>query len=221
MLYLVLLLTVILSLAAQSFVKSNYQKYSRIRTLSGMTGKQVAEKILADNNLHDVKVIQSRAGILSDHYDPTKNIVALSPGVYASDSIASVAVAAHEVGHAIQHATGYHGIKVRNILLKPTIVASQFSQIALFIGLISGSILFELGIIMLGVILLFQAVTLPIEFDASNRALKIIQADHIVTSSEYNGAKSMLTAAALTYVAAVLGAAANLLYYMSLRGNRK
>ncbi|HLV49843.1 MAG TPA: zinc metallopeptidase, partial [Erysipelothrix sp.] len=149
-------ITMIVSLFAQSYVKSSYQKYSRIGTFRGMTGAQVAQYILDRNNLHDVTVIESRGGVLSDHFDPMKNTVALSKDVYHSASIASVAVAAHEVGHAIQYATGYHGIKVRNILLKPTLVASQFSQVALIIGLITSSFFLELGIIMLAVIVLFQ-----------------------------------------------------------------
>lgn len=206
---------------AQSYVKSNYQKYSRIGTLRGMTGAQVAKYILDRNNLHNVSIIESKGGVLSDHFDPSKNTVALSKDIYHNTSIASVAVAAHEVGHAIQYATGYHGIKVRNILLKPTLVASQFSQIALIIGLITGTFLFDLGVIMLAVIVLFQVITLPIEFDASNRALKIIEAEGIVDPGEYQGAKTMLTSAALTYVAAALGSIVNLLYFIFLRNNRR
>lgn len=214
-------ITMIVSLFAQSYVKSSYQKYSRIGTFRGMTGAQVAKYILDRNNLNDVSVIESRGGVLSDHFDPAKKTVALSKDVYHNASIASVAVAAHEVGHAIQYATGYHGIKVRNLLLKPTLVASQFSQVALIIGLITSSFFLELGIIMLAVIVVFQIITLPIEFDASSRALKIIEAEHIVDAGEYQGAKTMLNAAALTYVAAALGSVVNLLYFLFLRNSRR
>lgn len=185
-----------------------------------MSGAQVAQHILDLNNLNKVVVQVSKGGLLSDHYDPKANTVNLSKEVYQGTSIASVAVAAHEVGHAIQYATGYHGIKLRNILLKPTIIASQFSQIVLIVGIMASNIMLQIGIVLLFITVLFQVITLPIEFDASNRALKILKGNQMLNPGEYDGAKKMLTSAALTYVAAALGAVANLLYYVMLSNNR-
>lgn len=189
-------------------------------TLRNMSGAQVAQHILDLNNLNKVVVQVSKGGLLSDHYDPKANTVNLSKEVYQGTSIASVAVAAHEVGHAIQYATGYHGIKLRNILLKPTIIASQFSQIVLIVGIMASNIMLQIGIVLLFITVLFQVITLPIEFDASNRALKILKGNQMLNPGEYDGAKKMLTSAALTYVAAALGAVANLLYYVMLSNNR-
>lgn len=219
--YVIIGVVALISLFAQMYVKSNYSKYKEIATYRNMTGAQVARYILDNNGLQDVEIVQSSGGELSDHYDPTKKIVALSPENYHNASIAAVSVSAHEVGHAIQHATGYKFIALRNKLLGPAIIASKFSQIAIVIGIASRvTNLLDIGIIMIGVIALFQIVTLPVEFDASARALKIIKSENLVDDSEYSGAKSMLTSAALTYVAAVLGTLINLLYFIVLRNRR-
>ncbi len=220
MVYFLLIFSVAISAIAQSYVKSNYEKYRKVATLRNMSGAQVAQHILDLNNLNKVVVQVSKGGLLSDHYDPKANTVNLSKEVYQGTSIASVAVAAHEVGHAIQYATGYHGIKLRNILLKPTIIASQFSQIVLIVGIMASNIMLQIGIVLLFITVLFQVITLPIEFDASNRALKILKGNQMLNPGEYDGAKKMLTSAALTYVAAALGAVANLLYYVMLSNNR-
>lgn len=220
MVYFLLIFSVAISAIAQSYVKSNYEKYRKVATLRNMSGAQVAQHILDLNNLNKVVVQVSKGGLLSDHYDPKANTVNLSKEVYQGTSIASVAVAAHEVGHAIQYATGYHGIKLRNILLKPTIIASQFSQIVLIVGIMASNIILQIGIVLLFITVLFQVITLPIEFDASNRALKILKGNQMLNPGEYDGAKKMLTSAALTYVAAALGAVANLLYYVMLSNNR-
>ena len=220
MVYFLLIFSVAISAIAQSYVKSNYEKYRKVATLRNMSGAQVAQHILDLNNLNKVVVQVSKGGLLSDHYDPKANTVNLSKEVYQGTSIASVAVAAHEVGHAIQYATGYHGIKLRNILLKPTIIASQFSQIVLIVGIMASNIMLQIGIVLLFITVLFQVITLPIEFDASNRALKILKGNQMLNPGEYEGAKKMLTSAALTYVAAALGAVANLLYYVMLSNNR-
>lgn len=223
---LILIITALVSLVAQGYVTSNYSKYAKINTRGGMTGAQVAQYILNKNGINDVQVVRSNSsGTLTDNFDPTRKVVTLSPDVYNGSSIASVSVAAHEVGHAIQYHTGYVGIKVRNVLLKPAIIASQFSQIAILIGIgfISNNgnnMMFNIGIIMMGIVALFQIATLPVEFDASARALKIINQEGIVDANEYSGAKSMLTSAALTYVAAVVGSILNILYYIILRENR-
>lgn len=224
--YLVIIFSVLISFAAQSYVKSNYAKFSKVRIHRQITGAQVAREILEKNGITDVRVIQSSGGTLSDHYDPTKNTVALSPEVFQNASIASVAVAAHEVGHAIQYATNYPGISLRNLLLKPAIIASQFSQLAIVIGLglmtgeSGNAFVFNLGITMIGIIAAFQIATLPVEFDASKRALAILKSEGYVDESELDGASTMLNAAALTYVAAVLGTLANLFYYIMI-GNRR
>lgn len=225
--YIIIIFSVLISFAAQSYVKSNYAKFSKIRIHRQITGAQVAQEILEKNGITDVRVIQSSGGVLSDHYDPTKNTVALSPEVFQNASIASIAVAAHEVGHAIQYATNYPGISLRNLLLKPAIIASQFSQLAIVIGLglmtgESGNpFIFNLGITMIGIIAAFQIATLPVEFDASKRALAILKAEGYVDESELDGASTMLNAAALTYIAAVLGTLANLLYYIMIGNRRK
>ncbi|NLW15031.1 MAG: zinc metallopeptidase [Erysipelothrix sp.] len=219
------IIAAILSMIAQSYVKSSYNKFSRIATSKGMSGAQIAQYILTRNGITDVQVVESRNGLLSDHFDPNKKIVALSPEVFRNSSIASVAVAAHEVGHAIQYDTGYFGIKIRTMVLGPAIVASKLSGIFIMIGILfinsTVGIMFDIGIILLGVVTLFQILTLPIEFDASSRALKNIQSEGLLVSSEYSGAKTMLQAAALTYVAAAAGSIMNLMRFIMIRNSRR
>lgn len=219
------ILALVISLFAQSYVQSSYNKYRQISTRKGMRGADVAKYILESNNIYDVDVVQSSGGVLSDHFDPNNKRIALSPDIYNGTSVASVAVAAHEVGHAIQYDTGYVGIKLRNTILKPSVIASQLSNLFIVVGIlmIDGSMgwVFDLGLIMLMVVLAFQVLTLPIEFDASKRALANIENLGIVGTSEHDGAKSMLTAAALTYVAAVVGTALNLLRFISIRNSRR
>ena len=211
----------IISFAAQMYVQSSYQKYSQIDTLSGQTGAEIARRILSDKNITDVRVVESNSGELSDHYDPTKKIVALSPKVYHDHSIASISVAAHEVGHAIQHAESYAFIGIRNKILPLAIVAGKFSMFPIMIGFMADiPLFFNIGIIMLGVIALFQFVTLPVEFDASRRAVRILNQEQVLSGSELSGSKKMLTAAALTYVAALLGTVLSILRYLAMRGNR-
>ncbi|CAM3573278.1 zinc metallopeptidase [Erysipelothrix urinaevulpis] len=209
------------SMFSQMFVRSSYSKYSKISTISGKTGADVARQILNNKGINDVEVIQSRGGTLSDHYDPTKKVVALSPKVYADDSIASVSVAAHEVGHAIQHAESYGFIALRNKVLPLAIISSKFSFIPLFFGFMADNQqMFNIGILLLSIIAIFQLVTLPVEFDASNRAIKILRQEQILTSSELAGSKKMLTAAALTYVAALFGTIMSILRYVAIFNNR-
>lgn len=223
-LYLVLF-ALILSFTAQSFVKSNYNKYRQIGTHGNLRGVDVAQRILDANNIHDISIVQSNSGVLSDHFDPANKRIALSPDIYNGTSIASVAVAAHEVGHAIQYNTGYVGISLRNKLLKPTLIANQFSGIFIMMGILffdsTMGWMFDVGIVMLAVVLAFQVLTLPVEFDASARALKNLSSLQLVDSTEHSGAKKMLTAAALTYVAAVVGSLANLLRFIMIRNSRR
>lgn len=216
------ILAAIISFAGQMYVQSSYAKYSKVDTLENISGADVARRILNSKGISDVEVVQSTGGTLSDHYDPTKKIVALSPKVYSDTTIASVSVAAHEVGHAIQHAEGYAFIALRNKVLPFAIVASKFSMIPIMLGMVMGfnKQLMMVGIVMLGVIAVFQLVTLPVEFDASNRAIKILRNDNILDAGELSGSKTMLTAAALTYVAALLSTILNIMRYIALSNSR-
>ncbi len=220
------ILAAIITMLASSYVNSSYRKYSKVMTLENITGAEVARRILAIKGISDVQVTQAKGGVLSDHYDPSKKIVALSPKVYNETSIASVSVAAHEVGHAIQHAESYAFIGIRNKILPLAIVAGNLSMIPIMLGLFVGfegfgRTLFFVGIGMLGVIALFQLVTLPVEFDASFRAIKILTQERILEANELSSAKKMLTAAALTYVAALLSSVLNILRYMSIFNSRR
>lgn len=200
----------IISMIAQSSVQSKYKKYSQIATDQPLTGAQVAQKILQDNGIYDVQVVVSQGGLLSDHYDPRKKVVALSSHIYQTNSIAAVAVAAHEVGHAIQHATGYAGIKARDKVLPLAVVSSKLAWSVIFMSIVFGvTQLLVVGIIMLSIIGLFQFVTLPVEFDASKRALRILNNSYL-DEADLSGARVMLRAAAFTYVAAFLGTLAQI-----------
>ncbi|CAM4193835.1 zinc metallopeptidase [Erysipelothrix aquatica] len=217
-----ILIAAILSLVAQMFVKSNYSKYSKVKTMGSMTGADVARRILELNNITDVEVVQSKGGVLSDHYDPTKKIVALSPDVYKNNSIASVSVAAHEVGHAIQHAEAYAFIGIRNKLLPLAITGNSISMIAIMIGIFAqDTTIFYVGIGALLLMAAFQLVTLPVEFNASARALKILDQQAILTQNELPGARKMLSAAALTYVAALVATLMSVLRYIAVFNSRK
>lgn len=215
------ILSVVLSMAASMFVKSNYNKYSRVNTIEGMTGADVARGILNSKGITDVSVVQSTGGLLSDHFDPRTKTVALSPKVYGQSTIASVAVAAHEVGHAIQHHEAYAFISLRNKILPAAIVSGNLAMIPIMIGFFGSDTFFWIGIAMLGVTALFQLVTLPVEFDASFRAISIIKSDGMLVESEQAGAQKMLTAAALTYVAALAATLLNILRLIAIRGSSR
>lgn len=204
----------IVPLWAQSKVKSTYKKYSKVATSSHMTGAQVARKILDDNGLFDVQIEEVK-GVLSDHYDPSKKVVRLSSGNFHGSSMAASAVAAHEVGHAIQHAEEYAFLKFRTALVP---VASFGSNSAIFI-IIGGFIFDQMGLVLLGIIfmaaaVLFQLVTLPVEFNASNRAMDQLVMTGIIQNTEERETKKVLDAAALTYVAAALVAVAELMRFI-------
>jgi len=215
---------VILVIWAQTKVTGVYAHYSRVQSEKHITGAQVARQILDSHGLHHVEVQMSQNGVLSDHFDPRSNVVNLSPKVYNEDSIASVAVAAHEVGHAIQFAENYSFIGIRNKLLPVAIVSGNLGWFVIIIGLISRFMpIFYLGLAMLGMIALFQLVTLPVEFDASGRALAILRNDGYLSEDEGADAKSMLRAAAFTYVAALLATLMQILrlVMMTQRGSRR
>ncbi|GKV55421.1 zinc metallopeptidase [Sporosarcina sp. NCCP-2222] len=212
---------ILLPLYAQFKVKSTYNKYARIRSTSGMTGAEVARMILDHNGLHDVKVVESQ-GFLSDHYNPITKIVALSPQNYRDASVAGTAVAAHEVGHAIQDKEAYAFLRFRHRLAPVANITSNASWIFIMIGLFVGSLnsLLGIGILLMAVGVLFQIVTLPVEFNASSRAMNQIVELGIIRNEEEPHAKKVLSAAAMTYVAATAVAVLELLRLVLIFTNR-
>ena len=201
---------------AQHRVKSTFQRNLQVPVANGMTGAQVARQILDRNGLHDVPVEQA-PGSLTDHYDPRSKSVHLSEPVYNGVSVASTAVGAHEVGHAIQHAQAYSFFRFRSAMFPAVQFASNMWVLLLFGGLILGVLqLAYLGVALFAIAVLFQLVTLPVEFDASRRAKDQLSDLGLVASNEAAGVKSTLTAAAWTYVAAALASVAMLLYYLSM-----
>ena len=216
--YLIMIVFMLASMAVSWKLKSKFKKYSEIGLRSGMSGREVAEMMLADNNITDVRVI-STEGMLTDHYDPTNKTVNLSEGVYASRSAAAAAVAAHECGHAVQHATAYSMLKFRSAMVPALSVASRYMQWILLIGILmmqTTIIPLAVGVTLFALTTLFSFITLPVEFDASRRALVWMDTRGIVTTQEHAMAKDSLKWAALTYVVAALGSLATLLYYGSL-----
>lgn len=219
------LLAILVVAIASSSVRSAYQKYSRVRNERMMTGEQAARRILQIAHLDDVDIQYARGGALSDHYDPRRKIVALSKACYEDDSVASISIAAHECGHAIQDAQGYFFLRVRDAPVPVVNIASQLGWILLVFGLLSFSSstsLFNLGLILLSVSLLFQIVTLPVEIDASRRALRILSENDLIEQTQLPMAKAMLRAAAFTYVAGVLSTMLQLLriFLMTRRDER-
>ncbi len=210
--YLLVLPAIIFALIAQIMVKSTFSKYSTENNQHGYTAKEVARKILDENGLYSVS-IEYISGNLTDHYDPSANVIRLSDSVYNSTSVAAIGVAAHEVGHAIQHAQGYAPIKVRQAIIPITQIGSSLALPLVFIGMLFGALqwLIPIGIFLYTGVVLFQAVTLPVEFNASGRALKTLDENVILYKSEVKMAKKVLTAAAMTYVAAMFSSLMSLL----------
>ncbi len=220
-LYLYLVLpAIVLSLFAQIKVKSTFSKYSN--HLCNYTGADAARRVLEANGVFDVK-IERVSGNLTDHYDPKTNVIRLSDAVYSATSISSVGVAAHEAGHAVQYAKGYSPIKVRTAIYPVCNIGSQLSIPLLLIGLLFNySFLMNLGIIFFAVALVFQLVTLPVEFNASSRALSAIRDSNILLDdSEIKGARKVLSAAALTYIAAFLVSLTQLLRFLIIANRRR
>lgn len=212
--------TMLFALWAQSRVSSNFSKYSKVLSRSGLTAAEVCQKILYANGLYNVR-IERVAGNLTDHFDPTANVVRLSDSVYNSSSVASIGVAAHEVGHAIQHAVGYTPIKIRSAIIPITNFGSKLSIPLILLGFVfQWQPIVNLGIILFSLMTIFQLVTLPVELDASGRALKTLKNQNILYGEEIGQAKKVLTAAALTYVAALLTSAAQLLRLVMIYGRR-
>lgn len=201
--YLLMFLGVIITLSAEYFVNSRFNKYKKVQNKSGLTGVEVARKILDANGLNDVYVTEVD-GILSDHYDPNRKVVRLSHDIFHGSTVASSSVAAHECGHAIQDKEGYFLIKLRGYIFPFVNLVSRFGYLAIFLGFLFNFIdLVWLGIGLLLVILIFQLITIPIELDASNRAKKFLSKEKLLTDSEVDGASDMLKAAAYTYVASL------------------
>lgn len=213
----ILIPALIFSLIAQLMVKGAFSKYSGVRNSRGYTGADAARAILDRNGLSYIR-IEHINGELTDHYDPGANVIRLSDSVYNNDSVAAVGVAAHEAGHAVQYAEGYGPIKVRSAIIPITQFGSNLSTPLVILGIIfSSNVLITAGILLFCTVVLFQAITLPVEFNASGRALKVLREEHFLNDDEMKGAKSVLTAAALTYVAAMFSALASLARLLLIR----
>lgn len=214
--YLLIIVIGLVGLAVQAKLQSVFKKYSREAFPGGYTGKDVAEKMLRDNGIFDVKVVATR-GYLTDHYNPATRTVNLSESVYASATIAAAAVAAHECGHAIQHAHGYAPLRLRSALVPVIQLSSMFSTWVVIIGILlmnTFPAIFWVGIAMIAASALFSIVTLPVEYNASTRALAWLQGANILSPEQMKGAKTSLRWAARTYLVAAISAIATLLYYL-------
>ncbi|AVR45225.1 hypothetical protein C7S20_08050 [Christiangramia fulva] len=226
--YLIAIIIFIASAYVSNKLKSKFKEYSKMHLRNGMSGKEIAEKMLHDNDIYDVEVI-SAPGMLSDHYNPAKKTVNLSEGVYSQRNAAAAAVAAHECGHAVQHANAYSWLQMRSTLVPVVSVASKLSQFAIFGGLILlgivgagiGKTVLLLGIIMYAMGTLFSFITLPVEYDASKRALVWLENENMLTGSEHEAAEDSLKWAARTYVVAAIGSLATLLYFLSIYMGRR
>jgi Zn-dependent membrane protease YugP len=223
LLYLLFMLPpLIFMIYAQSKVSSAYKKYSKVPNMSGVTGVQAAQALLAHNGLNDVKV-EGTKGQLTDHYDPRRKVLRLSSGVASNPSVAALGIVAHEVGHAVQDNVGYAPMRVRSALVPAANLGSRFGFICVILGLFLymfgaafGITITWIGVWLFAAAVLFALVTLPVEYNASNRARGMLQATGLVTAREYDGASAVLSAAALTYVAALLQAVAQLFYFVLL-----
>jgi Zn-dependent membrane protease YugP len=225
--YLLAGLIFLVSMYVSNRLKSKFKKYSKIQLKNGMSGKEIAEKMLSDNIITDVKVLSIK-GQLTDHYNPSNKTVNLSEAVYAQRNAAAAAVAAHECGHALQHAKAYSWLRLRSQIVPAVGVSSKISNFVIMAGLILmysgsalGSMLFLAGIVLFGVTTLFTFITLPVEYDASNRALAWLENKHMLTQEEHAGAKDALKWAARTYLVAALGSLATLLYFISMFMGRR
>lgn len=222
--YVLVLLGVVICMVASAKMNSTFNKYSRIRNHSGMTGRDAAEQILRREGLYDVR-IEHISGNLTDHYDPRTKVVRLSDATYNSTSVAALGVAAHECGHAVQHATGYVPLKIRGSLVPVANFGSSIAWPLIILGLFfngrSSAMFINFGILAFSLAVLFQIVTLPVEFNASNRALKILGNSGMLYESEVKDTRKVLTAAALTYVAGAASAILQLLRILLLTNNRR
>ena len=231
--YLLIIATMLVSWLVSARLKSKFAYYSKVHLRNGMSGKEIAEKMLHDNGIYDVQVT-SVPGQLTDHYNPANKTVNLSEAVYMQRNAASAAVAAHECGHAVQHAVGYSMLQLRSKLVPMVQISSTLSQFVLFAGIAimiasksvqnpsGNTTVLAIGVLLFAVTTLFAFITLPVEYDASNRAMKWLKESGSVTSEEFVGVQDSLKWAARTYVVAALGSLAQLLYWANiLFGNRR
>jgi len=222
MIWIIMIAFMIAGGIVSSRLKSKIKKYSKIPTISGKSGKEIAEKMLADNNIYDVKVI-SVPGKLTDHYNPMDRTVNLSPDVYQGRHVSAAAIAAHECGHAVQHATAYSWLQMRSMMVPIVNMSNKMMSTVFIVGLIGGSYiglgftnLLMVFIVLQAIVTSFTLITLPVEFDASRRALIWLRSSGITSDQELNYADDALKWAASTYVVAALAAATYLLYYVSM-----
>lgn len=210
----------LLGLWAQARVRSAFARYSKVRTANGLTGADIARRVLNSNGLHDVQVEQVR-GMLSDHYDPRHRVLRLSQGVYGSNSVAAAGVAAHEAGHALQHQAGYAPLALRSAIVPAVQIGSWLGPIIFMLGLFlayagGSTTVAWVGFILFGATAVFALVTLPVEFNASNRAKEVLLNNGLIYATEIQGVNAVLSAAALTYVAGAVQAISTMLYYLFL-----
>lgn len=215
------LLILIIPIAASANVKATYSKYSKISNVRGWTSDQVARKILDSNGLYHIR-IERISGNLTDHFDPSANVIRLSESVYGQTSVAAIGVAAHECGHAVQHAENYAPITIRSKMVPITNFCSSVSYILILVGMLLSfnQILINIGIVLFLAVVAFQLITLPVEFNASSRALKTLESDAILEGEEVSMSKKVLRAAALTYVAALLTSIIQLLRLIAMSRRR-
>ena len=220
--YLLVLIGAVVCMVASARVNSTYKKYARVRSMSGMTGEEAARRILNQNGIYDVRIEQVR-GNLTDHYDPSAKVLRLSDSVYGSNSVAAIGVAAHECGHAVQHNQSYAPLKIRSLLVPAANIGSRLGLPIVILGVIfggAGSLLAQIGIWVFSIAVLFQIVTLPVEFNASNRAMRMLSEYGILGQQEVGHVRKVLGAAALTYVAAAASSVLQLLRLLLLFGDR-
>lgn len=219
--YILVIIAMLLSLFASFGVKSTFAKYQKMKTARGITGAEAARRVLDMNGLQHIR-IERISGELTDHFDPRSNVIRLSDATYNDTSVAAVGVAAHEAGHAVQHATGYVPIKVRNAIVPVVNIGSQLAMPLFIIGLLLNYLnLAYLGVILFSFALVFQLVTLPVELNASSRAIKILDSSMLLYEDEITPAKKVLKAAAMTYVAAVAATALQLLRLLLILNRRR
>ncbi|MBR3043880.1 MAG: zinc metallopeptidase [Oscillospiraceae bacterium] len=225
--YILLILSFVITLAAQIHVQASFRKYSKVRNSRGITGAEAARQLLLEHGITDVK-IEPVPGNLTDHYDPRDNVIRLSQDVYDKDSVAAVGVAMHEAGHAVQYAQNYAPVRLRNAIVKSTNISSTVSYLLIMAGIIFGGgngrlgyTLITLGIIFFLAVIFFQLVTLPVEFNASGRAVRALRNSTLLDAEEQKGVRKVLTAAALTYVAAVAVSLLQLVRLLAIRGRRR
>lgn len=220
--YILVLIGAVLSMLASAKVNSTFNKYSKMRSASGMTGAEAAQRILQQNGIYDVAV-EHVSGNLTDHYDPKNKVLRLSDATYASDSVAAVGVAAHECGHALQHNVGYLPLRIRSAIVPAANIGSKLGIPIILLGVLLGSnyFLIELGIWVFSLAVLFQIVTLPVEFNASNRAMVMMERYGILGGDELRSTRKVLSAAAMTYVAAAASSILQLLRLVLLFGGNR